>query len=316
MLLRLATPVLLGCVVWFCDGAIVRADTPPRTDRSESWVADPGPYELGPESRSRLRGVPKGKVTQHEWRDSQVYPGTKRRYSVYVPSQYDGSSPAALMVFQDGHAFEHEGRDFRVPIVFDNLIHAGEMPITIAVMIDPGTRGQWGEKRGWQPRPTNRSVEYDSVNGDYAKFVMTEILPEVEKEYRITANPKLRAICGNSSGGICAFGVAWHRPDAFSKVLSHIGSFVNIRGGNVYEAMVRKEDKRDIRVLLQDGNRDLDNDHGNWPLANQELAKSLEYRDYDFLFVYGTEGHNGKHGGAVFPKSLRWLWRGWDQETP
>jgi enterochelin esterase family protein len=183
-------------------------------------------------------------------------------------------------------------------------------------MIDPGFTSELPEKRGWRPRPENRSREYDTVSGDYAEFLLTEILPEVERDYRITSNPDLRAICGNSSGGICAFSVAWHRPDQFRKVLSHIGSFVNIRGGHHYAAMIRKTDPKPIRVLLQDGENDLDNQHGNWPLANQQMAKSLAFADYDYKFVFGTGAHNGNHGGAIFPDSLRWLWRGWKDQTP
>jgi enterochelin esterase family protein len=260
--------------------------------------------------------VPHGKVTQHEWLESRIFPGTKRRYSVYVPAQYDGATPAALMVFQDGHAFEGTKGDFRVPIVFDNLIAKGDMPVTIAVMIDPGHTGELPEKRAWQPRPANRSIEYDTVSGDYAEFLLTEILPEVGKHYRITKNPELRAICGNSSGGICAFSVAWHRPDQFRKVLSHIGSFVDLRGGHNYPPMIRKSDRKPIRILLQDGENDLDNQFGNWPLANRQMSKALQYKDYDHKLVFGTEAHNGKHGGAIFPDSLRWLWRGWHLETP
>ncbi len=270
-------------------------------------------YQHGPDSQ--VQDVPHGSVTQHQWLSSKVYPGTKRRYSVYVPAQYDGKSPAALMVVQDGHAFEGTTGDFRLPVVFDNLIAKGDMPVTIAVMIDPGTHQDLPEKRGWKPTPTNRSVEYDSVNGDYAKFLLTEILPEVESQYSITKNPELRAVCGNSSGGICAFGVAWHRPDRFRKVVSHIGSFVNIRGGHNYEAMIRKSEKKPLRVFLQDGTNDLDNRHGNWPLANQEMAASLAFMQYDHKFVMGTEAHNGKHGGAIFPDTLRWIWRGWKKET-
>ena len=260
--------------------------------------------------------VPQGKVTQHEWTNSKVFPGTKRRYSVYVPKQYDGSQKAALMVFQDGHAFEGRSGDFRLPVVFDNLIAKGDMPITIAVMIDPGHKGELPEKRGWNPRPANRSFEYDSVTGDYAEFLLSEILPAVSKDYQITENPELRAICGNSSGGICAWSVAWFRPDSFRKVLSHIGSFVDLRGGHAYPPMIRKSEKKPIRVLLQDGENDLDNKFGNWPLANKQMAKALAFKDYDYKFVFGNGAHNGKHGGAIFPDSLRWLWRGWKSEKP
>lgn len=281
----------------------------------EKEIGEEEVYRHGPDSMENDT-VPRGTVTQHEWLESQVYPGTKRKYSVYVPAQYDGQTPAALMVFQDGHTFEGRTGDYRVPVVFDNLIAKGDMPVTIAVMIDPGHRGELPETRGWRPRPANRSAEYDTVSGDYAEFLLSEILPAVEQEYRITANPELRAISGNSSGGICAFSVAWHRPDRFRKVLSHIGSFVNIRGGHHYPAMIRKTEPKPIRVLLQDGSGDLDNEHGNWPLANQQMAKALAFKDYDYKFVYGTGGHDGKHGGAIFPDSLRWLWRDWEAEKP
>lgn len=271
-------------------------------------------YVHGPDSNPQ--DVPHGEVIQQPPLESQIFAGTKRRFSVYVPAQYDGSTPAALMVFQDGHAFEGTTGDFRLPVVFDNLIAKGDMPVTIAVMVDPGTHKELSGKRGWRPTPTNRSVEYDTVSGDYAEFVITELLPVVEAKYKISKNPELRAICGNSSGGIAAFGVAWHRPDSFRKVLSHIGSFVNIRGGHNYEAMIRKTEKKPLRIFLQDGSSDLDNVHGNWPLANQEMSASLNFMEYEHKFVYGTEGHNGKHGGAIFPDSLRWLWDGWKKETP
>lgn len=265
-------------------------------------------YQLGPDSQ-RQEGVPVGQVTHHVWK-SQIFPGTIRRYSVYVPAQYDGEQPAALMVFQDGHAYLDPEGQFRATIVFDNLIHRQEMPVTIGIFIDPGHKGdELPEKRGWRPTPANRSFEYDTLSDQYARFLLEEIIPEVSKEYRISEDPEMRAIGGISSGGICAFTVAWQRPDQFRKVLSHVGSFVNIRGGHVYPALIRKTPAKPIRVFLQGGEKDLDNQHGNWPLANQQMAKALAFAKYDYRFEFGTEGHNGIHGGAILPESLRWLWR-------
>ena len=160
------------------------------------------------------------------------------------------------MVFQDGHAYVADQGQFRVPIVFDNLIYKGEMPVTIGVFIDPGhKKEELPDKPGWRPPPENRSVEYDTLGDDYAKFLLTEILPEVRKSYSITDDPAAHAICGMSSGGICAFTVAWERPDDFRKVLSHVGSFVNIRGGHNYATHIRKTDRKPIRVFLQGGRR-------------------------------------------------------------
>lgn len=269
--------------------------------------ADDSQYELGSDSMVK-EGVPQGEVTDHIWK-SDVFPGTIRRYSVYVPSQYDGAKPAALMVFQDGHTYVDANGQFRATTVMDNLIHSGEMPITIGIFIDPGHKGELPEKRGWRPTPANRSFEYDTLSDQYARFLIEEILPEVGKNYQITEDPDQRAICGISSGGICAWTVAWQRPGQFRKVLSHVGSFVNIRGGNHCEALIRKSEKKPIRVFLQDGSGDLDNQHGNWPLANQEMAAALKFKGYDYKFVYGEGGHNGIHGGAILPDSMRWLWR-------
>jgi enterochelin esterase family protein len=190
--------------------------------------------------------------------------------------------------------------------VFDNLIHRKEMPVTIGIFINPGEIPP--AVPGALPRKT-RSFEYDSLGDQYARFLIDEMLPIVGKQYKLTNDPECRAIAGISSGGICAFTVSWERPDAFRKVLSHVGSFTNIRGGHVYPVLVRKMERKPLRVFLQAGEKDLDNHFGNWPLANQELAAALQYANYDFRFVMGHEGHNGKHGGAILPEALRWLWR-------
>ncbi len=266
-------------------------------------------YQLGPDSQ-RQPDVPQGEVTKHSW-TSEVFAGTVRDYWIYVPAQYDAAKPACLMVFQDGGNYVNETGQFRTTIVFDNLIHKGEMPVTIGLFINPGEvpAGQPGQ----QPRK-NRSFEYDTLSDQYARFLLDEMLPEVSKKHKLVRDASGRAICGISSGGICAFTAAWERPDAFSKVLSHVGSFTNIRGGHVYPSVIRKTERKPIRVFLQDGSNDLDNLHGNWPLANQEMAAALKFAGYDYRFEFGTGGHNGKHGGAILPDSLRWLWRDYKAE--
>ncbi|MCA9060473.1 MAG: hypothetical protein KDA85_18310, partial [Planctomycetaceae bacterium] len=264
-------------------------------------------YVLGPDSQ-RQADVPQGSVTTHQW-TSAVFPGTTREYSVYIPKQYDGTQPACLMVFQDGHAYASEMGDFRVPVVLDNLIHRGELPVMIGLFINPGHHGDAQPENRW--RASNRSFEYDTLSDQYARFVMEELLPHVvqEQELKISADPQDHAICGISSGGICAFTAAWEHPEWFSKVLSHVGSFTNIRGGHHYEAMIRKTRRKPIRVLLQDGENDLNNEHGNWWLANLQMDSSLRFKGYDCRFVGGVGGHSGKHGGVILPESLKWLWR-------
>ncbi len=283
-----AFPFLLGILVCF-----VLASPSPGED-----------YALGPDSLKQ-EGVPTGTVTKHTWNQSKIFPGTERSYWIYVPAQYKASVPACVMVFQDGNGYVGEKGHSRVPTVFDNLIHQKAMPVTIGIFLDPG---QFPAVNDSKPR-SNRSFEYDSLGDLYARFLLEEILPEVSKSYNLTNDANGRAIAGISSGGICAFTVAWERPDAFSKVISYVGSFTNIRGGHNYAAWIRKTEKKPIRIFLQDGENDLDNLHGNWPLANREMAASLKFAGYDYKFEMGTEGHNAKHGAAILPDMLRWLWR-------
>ena len=263
-------------------------------------------YKPGPDSMPQ-DGVPKGTVTKHSWK-SQVFPGTERDYWVYVPAQYDGKTPVCVMVFQDGGGYVNVGdkAQYRVPIVFDNLIHKKEIPLMIGIFINPGNiPGADAKAKG----RSNRSFEYDTLSDQYVRFLEKEILPEVGKTYKLRQDAAGRGIGGASSGGICAFTAAWERPDLFSKVLSHIGSFTNIRGGDAYPGIIRKTEPKPIRVFLQDGENDLDNLHGHWFLANKQMEAALRFMKYDVKAVWGDGGHTGKHGGAILPDSLRWLWR-------
>ena len=258
-------------------------------------------YETHPDARERA-GVPKGTVKQMSPWTSKIFAGTTRDWWVYVPAQYDGANPAAVMVFQDGAT----ARQYVVPVL-DNLIAKRDIPVTVGIFVEPG---------GIKLPRDNRSFEYDTLSDQYARFLLEEILPEVEKTVRLRRDAAGRAIAGQSSGAIAAFTAAWERPNEFSKVLSGIGSFTNIQsgktlreGGHNYAAMIRKAPRKPIRIFMQDGANDLDNQHGSWWLANQTLARSLAYAGYDYKFEQGQGFHNNNHIRAILPDALRWLWR-------
>ena len=271
----------------------------------------PDDYPIPPEALSRAVGVPSGRVESFAFSDSKVFPGTHRDGWVYIPAQYQAAQPAGLMVFQDGHAYASTNGRMRVPIVLDNLIAQGQVPVMVAIFVNPGHRGTNAPNpANWGPR-NNRSLEYDGLGSDYARFLLDELLPFVTNRFQLnlSSDPRLRGISGMSSGGICAFTAAWERPDAFSKVLSHIGSFVNIRGGHVYPALIRKTERKPLRVYLQDGANDLNNLHGDWPLSNRQMAAALAFAGYDHRLDFGDGAHNDRHGAATLPEALRWLWR-------
>lgn len=263
-------------------------------------------YKLGPDSFPEP-GVPQGKVTKHSW-TSKIFPGTVRDYWVYVPAQYDGSTPACVMVFQDGEGYVKPDGAWRVPTVFDNLIHQKAMPVTIGVFVNPGVVP--AIKDGAVPR-FNRSYEYDGLGPEYGRLLLEEILPEVGKSYKLAQDASSRAIAGASSGAIAAFTAAWERPDAWSRVFSTIGTYVGLRGGNAYPMLVRKTEPVPLRVFLQDGSNDLDNYAASWWIANQDMLAALQYSGYEVRHVWGDGGHNSKHGAAILPDALRWLWKGY-----
>src|SRR4051812_21070714 len=262
-------------------------------------------YKLGPDSLPK-GGVPRGTVTQHRFTGSKIFPGTERDYWVYVPAQYDRAQPPCLMVFQDGAGVVNPEGNWRGPPVFDNLIAAREMPVTVGLFVAPGVVP--AIRPEGLPR-YNRSYEYDGLGDQYVRFLVDELIPEVAREHPVSADPECHAIGGASSGAIAAFTAAWERPDAFRRVYSAIGTYVGLRGGDVYPTLIRKSEPRPIRVFLQDGSGDQNAYGGNWWLANQQMLSALEFAGYEVAHAWGDGGHNHKHGGALLPDALRWLWR-------
>ena len=268
---------------------------------SESYPADSASLEHP--------GVPKGEVLKFTYEQSKIYPGTWREYWVYVPAQYKGDQPACVYVNQDGI-------QWNAPIVFDNLIYRKEMPVTIGVFVSPGRVP--ADSGSNALHRYNRSFEYDGTNDAYSRFILTEILPEVEKQktsdgraIKLSKNGNDRAIGGSSSGAVCAFTAAWEHPEAFSRVFSAIGTYIGLRGGDRYPVLVRKYEPKPIRVFLQDGTNDLNIYAGDWWKANEMMERSLTFAGYEVNHEWGEGAHNGNHGTAIFPKAMRWLWKDW-----
>jgi hypothetical protein len=292
----------------------------------------PGDYPLTADSLAQP-AIPHGTLEgPFEFR-SHVFAGTVRRYWVYVPAGYDPARPPNLLVFQGGQRATNPQGSLRIPNVLDNLIARGDIPPTLGVFVTPGNLGDHYPGNLGMGNPDHRADEYDSLSDAYARFLTGELLPEVARHWHFAADPARRAIGGTSSGAICAFTTARHRPDAFGNVISMIGSYTSIGyapatadhplipGGDLYPGMIRKSPIRRLRIFLQDGSADLDNEHGNWFLANQQMLAALDWanahadaiRDsgprYDVAHIWGDGGHSDAHGGMLLPDILRWIWR-------
>jgi enterochelin esterase family protein len=275
-------------------------------------------YHIGPDSLPQ-DGVPKGAIRGPFTLPSKVYEGTQHTYFVYVPAQYDTAVPANLMIFNDGQAFMFPEGDLRAQNVMDNLIYRREIPVMIGVFINPGRTPEQPEPnpREWGDRTTNRPAEYNSLDDKYARVIVDELLPVLKKDYNISDDPERRGIGGASSGAIAAFTVAWERPNQFRKVLSIVGSFVNLRGGDAYPDMVRKSEKKPLRVFLQDGRNDnrgagrggAYDQRRDWFYQNVRLMQALTEKGYDLNYSFGMNRHGQKMGGAILPEMMRWLWR-------
>lgn len=254
-------------------------------------------------------GVPRGEVLKFTFDQSKIFPGTWREYWVYVPAQYKADKPACVYVNQDGI-------QWKAPTVFDNLIYRREMPVTIGVFVMHG-RVKASDGTTANDR-YNRSFEYDGLGDAYARFILEEILPAVEKQQttdgraiHLSKNGNDRAIGGSSSGAVCAFTTAWEKPAAFSRVFSAIGTYIGLRGANDYATLVRKYEPKPLRIFLQDGSNDLNIYAGDWWMANQTMERGLSFAGYEVTHIWGEEGHNGNQGTAVFPAAMRWLWKDW-----
>jgi sugar lactone lactonase YvrE/enterochelin esterase-like enzyme len=254
-------------------------------------------------------GVQKGETLKFTFENSKIFPGTRRDYWVYVPTQYKPDQPACVYVNQDGIGW-------KAPTVFDNLINNKEMPITIGIFVSPGqvvaANGQTANDR------FNRSFEYDGLGDNYARFILEELLPEVEKQktsdgraIHLSKNGNDRAIGGASSGAVCAFTAAWEKPNEFSRVFSAIGTYVGLRGAERYPTLVRKYETKPIRIFLQDGVNDLNIYGGDWWKANETLERALTFAGYEVKHVWGEDGHNGNQGTSIFPDAMRWIWKDW-----
>ena len=249
-------------------------------------------------------GTPRGEVRVFaDWAESAVYPQARRNIWIYRPQHLPPDSSPGLMIFQDGGGYRDQDGAVRAPHVLDTLIARGDLPAVVAVFLDPGTRTL-------RAGGDQRSIEYDTLNGRYSTFLLNEVLPVVERELglRLSRDPRHRMVAGISSGGICAFTAAWFHPESFGLVLSHCGSFTNIRGGHNFPYLVRSSAPKSIKVFLTSGARDLDHPVGNWPLANHDMAAALDFAGYDYRFEFGEGGHSLRHGGSIFADSLRWLW--------
>jgi enterochelin esterase family protein len=321
--------IYLACLLLSWVAPLLAAET--NSAAAGDPARKPGEYPLGPDSLPQA-GVPKGKLEGPFLFKSHIFTNTVRQYWVFVPAQYQREKPACVLVFQDGQRAVKTNGALRVPQVLENLIARKEIPVTIGIFITPGERGE-EFKLGNGGNPSNRSAEYDSLSDNYARFICEEMLPEVGKTYNLTTDPEGRAIGGTSSGAICAFTVAWQRPDEFRKVISCIGSYTSIAyrpardgqpmvsGGELYPTLIRKNPIKPITIFLQDGSHDLSNEFGSWFLANQQMLSALEYANanadqkkvpgprYRINHEWGDGAHADTHGGAILPDILRWMWK-------
>src|SRR5215471_3697257 len=295
-----AADIRIVFAVFLCAGPLLLAN--------DVWTQTKQEYQPGPDSKPQP-GVPKGEVIKLSFDHSKIFPGTYRDYWIYVPAQYKPGQPASVYVNQDGLKYD-------APTVFDNLIFKKEMPVTIGVFVMHG-RVLAADANTALDR-FNRSYEYDGLGDNYVRFLLEELLPDVEtkktsdgRPIRLSKSGNDRAIGGESSGAICAFTAAWERPDAFSRVFSAIGTYVGLRGGERYPTLIRKYEPKPIRVFLQDGSNDLNIYAGDWWMANQTMERALTFAGYELAHVWGDEAHNGKHATAIFPDAMRWLWKDW-----
>ncbi len=321
--------VLFVCAIPCLARDLTASPAPSDSVMGESALAGDanGDFVIGPDyanapEMKRHPNVPQGAIYHFKMKavNSRIYPGLNGPYTrdvyVYVPRQYVPATPAALMVVQDGRGYTN-----RLAVALDNLIAEHRVPVIVAVMIQSG---------GGDGRGSERGLEYDTVSGTYAKFVETEVLPVVERNYHITftRDPEGRATMGGSSGAACAFTMAWFRPDLYRRVLSYSGTFVNQQSPynpasphgawEYHEHWIPESAPRPLRLWLEVGENDagFDRDEAslhNWVIANEHMAAVLKAKGYQYRFVFCKRARHvdGRAVGETLPDALVWLWKGY-----
>jgi enterochelin esterase-like enzyme len=317
-----------GAAVVQGNGPAPRPDVEPRPDADGDFTLGPT-YADAPELTVRA-GVPKGVLHNFVMNstDSKIYPGIakdrpgtvpyQRKVCVYVPQLYVAGTPAPFMVLQDGCSKSYLER---LPVILDNMIYDHRLPALIVVMINSGGGDAQGSERG---------LEYDTVSDLYTKFIETEVLPKIARDYNVafTTDPEGRATMGGSSGAACAFTMAWFRPDLYRRVLSYSGTFVNQQSPlnpasphgawEYHEHLIPQSAAKPLRVWLEVG----DHDNGyqrdeaslhNWVLANQRMAAALKAKGYHYQydFCQGAGHVDGKAMKQTLPEALAWVWQGY-----
>jgi enterochelin esterase family protein len=306
-------------VLFFSAAMLAARNSLPAQSPPPATLFPDSQYHLGPDSLPQ-DGVPKGEIRGPFTLPSKVYPGTQHTYWVYVPAQYDPAIATSLMIFNDGQAFKNPDGDMRAQNVMDNLIYRREIPVMLAVFINPGRTPEQPEPtpQEWGDHTTNRPTEYNTPDDKCARVITEELMPALAKDYNISKDPDQHGIGGSSSGAIAAFAVEWERPNGFRKVLSNVGSFVNLRGGDVYPDRILASEKKSIRIFLCDGRNDnrgmrpenpVYDQRRDWFYQNVRLMKALTEKGYDVNYTWGINLHGQKFGGAILPDMVRWLWR-------
>ncbi len=265
--------------------------------------------------------VPKGTVSEFtmDSHDSKIYPGLngpyKRKGAVYIPNGYVKGTAAPFLVVQDAM------RKDLLPKILDNMIHDHRLPPMIVIFLASGGGDVKGSERG---------LEYDTVSGTYSDFIETEVLPRMEKDYQVTftKDPDGRATMGGSSGGACAFTMAWFHPELYHRVLTYSGTYVDQESPvnpktphgawEYHEHLIPMSDAKPLRVWLEVGEKDngFDKDEKslhNWVMANQRMAAVLKDKQYHYRYVFAAgAGHvDRKVVNQTLPEALLWLWQGY-----
>jgi gluconolactonase len=280
----------------------------------------PWPPEPVPRAAETIRrpGAPSGEIIEIDLPVSRIYPGATHRCAIYVPPGV-GPGPLPYIVALDGQRFL--GDDPGLPATVDTLIAAGDIPPVLAICVDPGVTPPSADGRTGR---AERSYEYDSLSDRFVRFLTDEVLPEVARHHQLSEDPEDHAIMGLSTGAAAAFIAAWTRPDVFRRVVSFVGTYLAMRGGDTLSALVRKSEARPLRVWLQSGEWDHRSpDHpygtfyaGSWPLASILLYEALQFSGYDVHLDHGGGEHDLHQAGATLPDCLRWLWRGHGDQKP
>lgn len=251
-----------------------------------------------------------GKIINGSCIGNVYEPGIKNNYITYLP-EVPHPEPLALYLFLEAN------QTVILPLM-EQLMREELIPWGVLLLVEPGALEPPAGSVPEAAQRRMRAEQFDQFGREYADYLVAELIPSATAALNVELDPSpdRHFITGGSSGGLCAWNVAWFRNDMFRRVFLSSPTFAAMRGGEEVMVLCRKMESRPIRIYMTVGTDEPDYYFGNSFYAACNAAKAFDFAGYDYRFeVFSGEGHCARREDpALLRRVMSFLWANWQTE--